>query len=141
MKVLLGAVGAAVLAAAVLLPAAFAQSSTSASDFSTLIAWTEMQQPDPMQAGRQYPQQQTDPGRRTQPGEQGEMQQEPAAQTFAGTITKDGSHYVLKTSDNTTYKLDDQKSARKFEGKQVQVRGILNSETNLIQVQDIKIAS
>jgi hypothetical protein len=53
----------------------------------------------------------------------------------------ENDHYVLKTSDNNTYQLDDQERAKEYEGKQVQVMGVLNSETNMIRVRDIKMAS
>jgi len=63
------------------------------------------------------------------------------ASSFAGTVMMENDHYVLKTSDNNTYQLDDQERAKEYEGKQVQVMGVLNSETNMIRVRDIKMAS
>jgi hypothetical protein len=49
--------------------------------------------------------------------------------------------FVLKTSDNMTYQLDDQARAKEYEGKQVQVTGSLDSGSNTIKVQDIKQAA
>ena len=37
--------------------------------------------------------------------------------------------------------LDDQERAQKFEGKQVQVTGKLDTSSNMIKVQDIKAAA
>jgi hypothetical protein len=86
-----------------------------------LIAWTQQQAPQPVDG--QY-----DPQKR------------PAAQTFAGMIVKSGEKYVLSTSDNVIYDLDDQERAQTFEGKQVQVVGILDKASNTIKVQQIKAA-
>ena len=87
-----------------------------------LIAWTQQQAPRPVEG--QY-----------------DTQKRPAAQTFAGMIVKSGEKYVLTTSDNVTYELDDQERAQKFEGKQVQVTGKLDTSSNMIKVQDIKAAA
>jgi hypothetical protein len=86
-----------------------------------LIAWTQQQAPQPVNA--QY-----------------DSQKQPAAQTFAGMIVKSGEKYVLSTSDNVIYDLDDQERAQTFEGKQVQVVGILDKASNTIKVQQIKAA-
>lgn len=87
-----------------------------------LIAWTQQQAPHPVEG--QY-----------------DAQKHPAAQTFAGMIVKSGEKYVLTTSDNVTYELDDQERAQQFEGKQVQVTGNLDKSSNVIQVRDIKAAA
>jgi Protein of unknown function (DUF5818) len=87
-----------------------------------LIAWTQQQAPRPVEG--QY-----------------ETQKRPAAQTFAGIIVKSGEKYVLTTSDNVIYELDDQERARRFEGKQVQVTGNLDKSSNMITVRDIKAAA
>src|SRR6266576_1223942 len=84
-----------------------------------LVAWTQQQAPRPVEG--QY-----------------DTQKRPAAQTFAGMIVKSGEKYVLTTSDNVTYELDDQERARRFEGKQVQVTGNLDKSSNMIAVRDIK---
>jgi hypothetical protein len=47
---------------------------------------------------------------------------------------------VLKTVEKITYDLDDQDRARKYEGKEVQVTGILDESSKLIHVQDMKAA-
>jgi len=113
-------------------------------DNGTLIAWTMMQQPVPMQsqnppAREQQPDSQYPQGRDAQ--QDRDVEREPATQSFAGTVMMENDHYVLKTSDNNTYQLDDQERAKEYEGKQVQVMGVLNSETNMIRVRDIKMAS
>jgi Protein of unknown function (DUF5818) len=56
-------------------------------------------------------------------------------------IVKSGEKYVLTTSDNVSYELDDQERASQFEGKQVQVTGTLDKSSNMIQVRDIKAAT
>lgn len=60
-------------------------------------------------------------------------------QTFMGKIAKSGGRYVLK--DNThkmTYSLDDQSQAKNFEGKNVKVTGMLDTQTNTIRVSAIE---
>ena len=128
--------GVVVLVVAMWFPGAFAQAPAEGVDEGSLILWTQMEQPQPIQARQQSPQ-----PHRGYDDQSEDVQRQPASQTFTGTIMKDGNQYVLKTADNITYQLDDQDRARKFEDKQVEVMGILNSATNLIQVRDIKAAS
>jgi Protein of unknown function (DUF5818) len=114
-----------------------------------LIAWTQMQEPHPVQSQQPVPspERQPDPTPDTRPqnqpapGAQDDAQKEPAVQSFMGTVMKLEGKYVLKTTDKMTYQLDDQERAQKFEGKQVQVTGNLITGTNLIKVQDIKAAA
>lgn len=114
-----------------------------------LIAWTQLQEPHPVQSPQQAPalERQPDPtpdtrSQQNQPpaGGQDDAQKEPAVQSFMGTVIQADGKYVLKTMDKATYQLDDQELAKKFEGKQVQVTGNLITGTNLIKVHDIKAA-
>jgi len=140
---------ATAVVAVFLVPRSLAQSPANpaplaSGDNGTLIAWTMMQQPVPMQsqnppAREQQPDSQYPQGRDAQ--QDRDVEREPATQSFAGTVMMENDHYVLKTSDNNTYQLDDQERAKEYEGKQVQVMGVLNSETNMIRVRDIKMAS
>ena len=118
---------------------------------SDLIAWTEMQDPEPVQANpvpqtapeprpeTPAPRGQTpsSPSQSAQPEGQGQNAQ-PSAQTFSGTISKDGDNFVLKVSDTTSYKLDDQDQAKQFEGQKVRVFGSLDNTSNMIHVQKIE---
>jgi outer membrane biosynthesis protein TonB len=126
---------------------------------SSLIAWTEMQEPQPLQqtptqtptpeprpetAPPQQPMPSTQPEPKpaqppstAQPPEQDQHAQ-PATQTFTGMISKDGDTYVLKVSDAISYKLDDQDQAKQYEGQRVRVLGALESSSNLIRVQKIE---
>jgi len=123
-----------------------------------LIAWTEMQQPQPLQPSPSQsptpeprpetaPPQQPTPGqpeqKPTQPPSASrspdqDQHVQPAAQTFTGTISKEGDSYVLKVSDSTSYKLDDQDQAKQYEGQKVRVFGTLQSGSNLIRVEKIE---
>lgn len=59
--------------------------------------------------------------------------------TFIGTVWMNGGKFVLRDeSQKVWYKLDDQRSAAKFEGKHVRVTGKLETANNLIRVQDIE---
>jgi hypothetical protein len=85
-----------------------------------------------------------DPGR--SPATQ-EQQQTPDAQdsmnTFTGKVTK-GTNGGLVLEDATkgaSYSLDNQKLAKKFEGKNVVITGTLDANNNLIHVKKIELAA
>ena len=112
---------------------------------SYLIVWTQTQAPEPapQPSGRQTttpdPKPETQTPAQTQPGNsQTPAQAQPAAQSFTGTISKEGDTYVLKVSDTSSYKLDDQDKAKEYEGKRVTVSGVLDPNSNLIRVQKIE---
>lgn len=61
--------------------------------------------------------------------------------TFTGKVTKSNGRYVLEDlTMNSTYYLDDTKSAQKYEGKNVKVTGTLDAANNTIHVQKIEAA-
>jgi len=109
-----------------------------------LVAWAQDQKPEPAPATQTAPPEQkpqTETPSTAVGSSQDNAQQQTAARSFTGTIMKSGDSYVLKTSDNMTYQLDDQARAKEYEGKQVQVTGSLDSSSNTIKVQDIKQAA
>ena len=116
---------------------------------SYLIVWTETQAPEPapQPSGRQTPSPDPKPETQTPPQPAGSQAQspapdaQPAAQSFTGTISKEGDTYVLKVSDTSSYKLDDQDKAKEYEGKRVAVFGTLDANSNLIRVQKIEPVS
>jgi hypothetical protein len=61
------------------------------------------------------------------------------AETFMGTILKDGDNYVLSDpATKSRYSLDDAKKATPYEGKSVKVTGTLDKASNVIHVQTIQ---
>jgi hypothetical protein len=100
--------------AMVMLPAAFAQSSTS-QDPSTQPSTTPSQQTPTSTPNAAS----TD------------------ARSFVGSIMKAGSKFVLHTG-GTDYQLDDQAQAGKFDGKDVKVTGQLDQSSKTIKVQSIE---
>ena len=101
-----------------------------------LIAWSQMQKPQPI------PQPMTSPGRPSQQAEQQPPQPpSPAAQTFTGTIVKDGARYILKASGTNVYELDDQEQAKQYEGKQVKIAGTLDATGNSLHITSIELLS
>ena len=81
------------------------------------------------------PQQQTQTSRQT-PDMQADVR------TFSGKISKSGGKYVLQDpASNTAFSLDDQKAARKYDGKSVVVTGRLDTSNNTIHVQKIESAA
>jgi len=120
---------------------------------SDLIAWSGMQSPQQVPPSGQQPlgpdphpetqpqknptpSPDTAPGKSPAPAQNSDQNQTPAARTFLGTISKQGSEYVLKT-EATSYQLDAQDKAKQFAGQKVRVIGILDANGQSIQVQSI----
>jgi len=120
-----------------------------------LIAWSEMQKPQPVlqrpepvpvpdsNADKQSGPKEDTPPQQPAPdtGAPAQEKQGPAAQTLSGTVIKLGNNYVLKTTDKQTYELDDQNKAREYEGKQVKIVGSLDRTTNMIRITSIELIS
>ncbi len=103
-----------------------------------LIVWSQTEQPQPVpQPLPDPPEQQS----KAQPAQADTTEPQPATQTFAGTIMKDGSKYVLKQSGGKTLQLDDQDNAKKFDGKQVKIVGTLDSNSNTVHIASIQLMS
>jgi len=60
--------------------------------------------------------------------------QESGGQVFAGTVVKAGDKYVLQMADGTAYNLDHQDLVKKYEGKQVRVKGSLDQDGKTIHI-------
>jgi hypothetical protein len=138
---------------AVAVPGLIAQQKTTTGSEQDLVAWTMMQSPKPIPPAPGQTPTTPEPTPETpsvdrpsssQPSPSGEQAQspgeqaQPAAQTFTGTISKEAGSYVLKVSDTSSYKLDDQAQAKQYEGQRVRVIGSLDSGINLIKVQRIE---
>jgi hypothetical protein len=68
-----------------------------------------------------------------------QTQAQSEAQTFMGTILKNGENFVLSDSaTKTRYTLDNPKKVRVFEGRTVKVTGTLDLGNNLIHVETIE---
>jgi hypothetical protein len=115
-----------------------------------LIAWSEMQKPQPVpQRPQTVPVPDSNADRQEGPtGDTPTPQQQPAQkkqwpadQTLNGTVIKLGNKYVLKTTDKQTHELDDQDRAREYDGKQVKIVGSLDRTTNMIHITSIELIS
>jgi uncharacterized protein YdeI (BOF family) len=97
-------------------------------------------QPQESQPQAQQPEQQP----QSQPGQTAGQTAESSSQemqAFTGKIVKTSEGLVLQDqSTNTSYKLDNDKAAKKFSNKQVKVTGTLNSASNTIHVSSIELA-
>jgi hypothetical protein len=108
-----------------------------------LIAWSQVQKPQPVAE----PLPQSDrvaqrAGESSSEKAQEPPQQQPGAQTLTGTIVKDSGRYVLKvSSSSTTYELDDQDRAQRYEGKQVKVAGTMSAKGDSFHVISIELIS
>ena len=136
---------AAVVFLVVTLPLMFAQdpqaqpSPALASDHQ-LIAWSQLQKPQPV------PQLMLQPDRPVQqPDVQWEnppaKQEQPAAPTFNGTIIKNGTRYVLKVSGNSAYQIDNQGRPKQYEGKHVKIAGTLDADGRSLHITGIELVS
>jgi uncharacterized protein DUF5818 len=68
-----------------------------------------------------------------------EFQTQSQAETFYGTILRNGDNFVLSDSaTKSKYMLDNPKMASRYEGITVKVTGTLNMASNLIHVQAIQ---
>jgi hypothetical protein len=121
---------------------------------SDLIAWSLMQEPQQPEhrPGEQQPTPEPNPETQptqnptpAQPGPPSTSQsqsatesQNPTAQTFIGTVGRDADNFVLKVSEATSYKLDNQRQVQQYEGQRVRVTGTLNRSINLIHVDRIE---
>lgn len=102
-----------------------------------LIAWSQLQKPQPVfQSLAQFEQADQQTGR----SDSG-SQQESAAQVFTGTIVKDEARYVLKAADGASYQLDDQEKAKRYEGKQVKIVGTIDAHGATLHISSIELLS
>jgi len=97
-----------------------------------LVAWSRLQDPVPLP----NPEAKPDP----QP-EQSQTQPESAMQKITGIIVRMGDKYVLKAGGTTTYELDDQEKAKRYQDQQVTVVGTVDTASNTIHVQSIQLPS
>jgi Protein of unknown function (DUF5818) len=65
-----------------------------------------------------------------------------SARSFDGIVVRTGRQFVLKNSvAHTSYKLDDQKKAREYEGRRVKVTATMDADTSVLHVIDINESS
>jgi hypothetical protein len=73
--------------------------------------------------------------------EQSQTQPQSAMQKISGIIVLMGDKYVLKAGGTTTYQLDDQERAKRYQDQQVTVVGTLDTASNTIHVESIQLPS
>jgi hypothetical protein len=62
--------------------------------------------------------------------------------SYPGKITKSNGQYMLQDlASSNAYLLDDQKAAKKYDGKTVLVTGVLDKKNNTIHVKKIQAAA
>ena len=68
-----------------------------------------------------------------------EFQTQAQAETFFGTILRDGDNFVLSDSaTKSKYRLDNPRMASRYEGITVKVTGTIDTHSNLIHVEAIQ---
>ena len=105
-----------------------------------LVAWSEQQKPQPVPAPPPDPPEQQKEKQPATPANP-QTEQHPATQSFAGTIIKDHSRYVLKVGPHDAYQLDDQQKAGAYEGREVRVVGTLEGDGHSLRVVSIELIS
>jgi Protein of unknown function (DUF5818) len=115
-----------------------------------LIAWSELQKPQPVpQQPQPVPPPDTQPSKQSsEQNPKSDAQQSPqpqseesTAQSVTGSVVKVAGKYMLETEDNIAYQLDDQEKAKQFEGKRVRVTGSLDRATGILHVSSIELLS
>ena len=123
-----------------------------------LIAWSNMQKPQPapqplpprdtpIPQPDQQQDQQSKPPADTKSDSKNDQSpasandQTPAAQSFTGKIVRTGDTYVLKVTGDTTYQLDEQDQAKRYEDQNVKVTGNLDAGAKTIHVVKIELLS
>jgi Protein of unknown function (DUF5818) len=104
-----------------------------------LIAWSRLQEPAPLPEPDANPAPTANHEGSSSPDPQ--TQPETATRSIVGIIVREGEKYVLKAGDNTTYELDDQERARRYQDKQVKVVGKLDSRSNSLHIESIELVS
>jgi hypothetical protein len=62
--------------------------------------------------------------------------------SYPGRITKSNGQYMLQVpASSNAYLLDDQKAAKRYDGKMVLVTGVLDTKSNTIHVKRIEAAA
>lgn len=56
------------------------------------------------------------------------------SQSFSGTVAKSGDKFVLQDASGKTYDVDRQEELKKYEGKQVRIKGTLDPDGKTIHV-------
>ena len=99
-----------------------------------LVAWSHLQAPIPLPNPEAKPDQQPSSRKVRKPPQS-------AMQKISGIIVRMGDKYVLKAGGTTTYQLDDQERAKRYQDQQVTVVGSLDTASNTIHVESIQLAS
>ena len=90
----------------------------------------------------QNPRSSNPPPRQQAPQTSSQASNQTDTRTFSGKITKSNGKYVLEDpASKTPMVLDDQKAAKKYDGKAVIITGSLDTATNTIHVQKIEAAA
>jgi DNA-nicking Smr family endonuclease len=105
-----------------------------------LIAWSQLQKPQPISQPLPPSEEQTSQRADSQ-SQDSQNQQESSAQVFTGAIVKDESRYVLKAADGASYQLDDQEKAKRYEGKHVKIVGSIDAHGKMLHIASIELLS
>jgi heat shock protein HslJ len=69
-----------------------------------------------------------------QSGSDASAQSSADGQSFSGTVAKSGDKFVLQEASGKTYDVDRQEELKKYEGKQVRIKGTLDPDGKTIHV-------
>lgn len=121
----------------------FAQQPDANSPSSSAPSATQQPGQQPSQPGQAQPGQAPDQTSPSSPSQPPAGQSAPDAQaqsssdsgqTFSGTVSKSGDKYVLQDASGKTYDVDRQEELKKYDGKQVRIKGTLDPDGKTIHV-------
>jgi hypothetical protein len=95
-----------------------------------LILWSQAEKPQPMPLPL--------PKSATPKSKETKRPASAAMRSLSGTIVKDGSRYILRTSNARVYQLDDQGKSSQYVGKEVRLLGTLDEETRTVVMANIE---
>jgi hypothetical protein len=95
-----------------------------------LILWSQAEKPQPMPLP--LPQSAVPKSKETKRHVAAPMR------TLFGAIVKDGSRYVLRTSNEGIYQLDDQGKSSQYEGREVRLLGMIEEGTRIVVIANVE---
>jgi hypothetical protein len=112
-----------------------------------LIAWSRLQEPTPLPDATSPPDGQPkekEKGRleKRVEGQESDLNpQRQSSQTVTGVIVRNEEMYCLKVNADLTLVLDDQEVAQRYQGKRVNIKGLVDLELKTLRIESIGAVS
>jgi hypothetical protein len=110
-----------------------------------LIAWSRLQEPIPLPDATSPPDRQAyqkDGLEKRAKGQEPDVKgQRQSSQTVTGVIVQNDAMYCLKVNADLTLVLDDQEVAQRYQGKRVNIKGVVDIELRALRIESIQAIS